>query len=68
MPGIGGGVDLAVSHTADPSGDWDLWRLPFDGGCADYDTLGYSSDKVAVSATILPQAIVLVFWEPSIIL
>lgn len=40
---------LAVSQTDDPTGNWNTFSFPFDGGCPDYPTLGYSSDKVAIT-------------------
>ncbi|HEX8971450.1 fibronectin type III domain-containing protein [Oryzihumus sp.] len=45
---------LAVSTGSDPTGAWNVYRLPFVGSLPDYDGLGMSSDKVVISANQYP--------------
>jgi hypothetical protein len=55
-PVTGGGsvgtgyIDIAVSATADPTGNWVVRSLFFDDEIADYPGLGTSTDKVALSS------------------
>jgi hypothetical protein len=52
-PDSGDAVDIAVSHTADPTGLWDLYRVENapHGQLADQPKLGFSMDKVVIAWT-----------------
>jgi len=43
---------LIVSNTSDPLEGFVSYMLPFDSSCMDYPTLGYSSDKIAISVNL----------------
>ena len=45
-----GHLYLAISSTADPTGNWTAYRIDFAGTVPDYPGLGASSDKVVLSA------------------
>jgi len=45
-----GHLRLAVSDSNDPTSSWHRWVLNFPGQLPDYPGLGFSSDKVALSA------------------
>jgi hypothetical protein len=49
-----GYIHLAVSASADPLGAWKLYNFSFPGVLEDYDGLGFSSDKVVISADQYP--------------
>ncbi|HLI46945.1 MAG TPA: hypothetical protein VKU94_07115 [Geobacterales bacterium] len=48
-------VKLAVSKTSDPTGAWWIYTLNQEQGyCPDFDSIGFSSDKVALTANVYP--------------
>ncbi|HEX7473846.1 MAG TPA: hypothetical protein VF323_12245 [Candidatus Limnocylindrales bacterium] len=47
-----GALDVAISDTADPTGFWSVFFLPFIDQFPDFPGLGTSSDKAAISANI----------------
>lgn len=47
-----GHLRLAVSDTGDPTLGWHNWDFAFPGAIPDYPGLGFSSDKVALSANV----------------
>jgi hypothetical protein len=50
---IDGGVLVGVSRNSDPTGTWDLFRIPAGAGVwADFPTLGFNKNWVAVQANI----------------
>lgn len=49
-----GYIDLAISDTADPTGDWSVLSIAYPDSVPDYPGIGTSTDKVVVSANVFP--------------
>ncbi|HKG56270.1 MAG TPA: hypothetical protein VKA85_03415, partial [Candidatus Limnocylindrales bacterium] len=49
-----GYLDFAISTTADPTGDWDIYYVPFNDSFPDYPAAGTSTDKVALTSNVFP--------------
>ena len=57
VPGPGAGIghgyiDIAVSTTPDPTGDWRSWYITFDDVLPDYPGVGTSTDKIAIGSNL----------------
>jgi hypothetical protein len=47
-----GYLDIAVSDTADPTGGWMIYTLPYPDELPDYPMAGTSTDKVAIASNV----------------
>lgn len=51
-----GYVDFAVSRTADPTGDWDVYSVDYSDFLPDFPAPGLSSDKLAIGSNFFAMA------------